>query len=194
MWVTPWDRSLPITTNSTLRRISFPIISMGVNDIKDIFNNVSYQDTATKDRLPYFWLTTTLDEIRVLPTFCWWPSTGKNIFLCRRTAQQGTIIPACIKTSRWIIQGKLGFFMYHNYRTALISMWACRGSWGCGITEFYELGSFGALNLTLNQSVMKRKRTSFLTFNDIFRTNKVDFAINQPGISASEAGWMTLAG
>ena len=76
--------------------------------------------------------------------------------------------------------------MYHNYRTGPNFNVSLQGFMRLrGLQNFYELGSFGALNLTLNQSVMKKKANIILTFNDIFRTNKVDFAINQPGISAS---------
>ena len=53
-----------------------------------------------------------------------------------------------------------------------------------GLQHFYEIKTLGGLSMSVNKTIMKKKGNLILSANDIFRTNKVDFAIEQAGIKA----------
>ena len=54
-----------------------------------------------------------------------------------------------------------------------------------GQQGFYELGNFGALNASVNRQLLKQKLTITFSANDIFKTNKNEFTINQGSMHAS---------
>ena len=54
-----------------------------------------------------------------------------------------------------------------------------------GQLQFYELSSFGALNLSVTQQLMKRKLIVSASLSDVFLTNRNDFTLQQGSISAS---------
>lgn len=163
----------------------FPIFSIGLNDIKDIFTNVSYQDSVTK--IVYRTFDNLGKNKEFYMRFAAGIPPGKKYFFYagaqyNRSHFDGLYQNQPLQYSR----GSWVFFTYHNFRATPDFNISLHGFMRLkGLQNFYELGSFGALNLTLNKSVMKKKGNIILTFNDMFRTNKIDFAISQPGISAS---------
>jgi hypothetical protein len=54
-----------------------------------------------------------------------------------------------------------------------------------GALQFYELSSFGALNINVNRKFFKQKLTITVSLNDIFFTNNNKFTINQASVNAS---------
>jgi hypothetical protein len=54
-----------------------------------------------------------------------------------------------------------------------------------GLQNFYELKTFGQLNISLNKAILKKKMNIILSGNDIFRTNQYEFNIQQAGINAA---------
>lgn len=161
-----------------------PVFSVGVNETKDIFTNVTYQDDITK--IAY----RTYDNLgknretylRVLGGV---PPGGKYFFYAG--AQRN------ITNYKGLYQGKAFdytrgswmFFMYHNYKVSPTFNVSMNGYMRLkGLQNFYELKSFGALNISLNQSVLKKKANIILSVNDIFKTNQYDFSIEQAGIKA----------
>jgi hypothetical protein len=54
-----------------------------------------------------------------------------------------------------------------------------------GQQQFYELSSFGALNMSVNRKFIKDKLVLTLSGNDILRTNKNDFTIKQGSVNAA---------
>jgi hypothetical protein len=54
-----------------------------------------------------------------------------------------------------------------------------------GQLQFYELSTFGSLNMSLNQQLMNKKLTVSISATDILRTNKNHFTINQGSLNAS---------
>ncbi|MDB5229528.1 MAG: TonB-dependent receptor plug, partial [Chitinophagaceae bacterium] len=54
-----------------------------------------------------------------------------------------------------------------------------------GQLQFYELGSFGALNMSLTQQFLKKKLIVTLSGSDILFTNKAGFTLNQGTVNAS---------
>lgn len=54
-----------------------------------------------------------------------------------------------------------------------------------GQQQFYELGNFGSLNANLNRQFLDKKLTITINVQDIFRTNKYPFTLNQGSITAT---------
>ena len=55
----------------------------------------------------------------------------------------------------------------------------------CFTYNFYELDNFGGLFVSVNKAVLKRKANIILSVNDLLQTNRVSFAIDQPGVKAT---------
>ena len=53
-----------------------------------------------------------------------------------------------------------------------------------GQLQFYELSSFGALNFSMNQQLLKKKMTIGVSLTDIFFTNKNEFTLQQGTVNA----------
>lgn len=161
-----------------------PVLSIGVNNTKDIFTNVTYQDDVTK--IAY----RTYDNLgknketyfRVLGGI---PPGGKYFFYVgaqyNRVHYQGNYQnkPFEYKRGSWL------FFMYQNYKAtpsfnvSLNAFLRLKG-----LQNFYEIKSLGGVSISLNKSVMKKKANIILSSNDIFQTNRYDFSIEQAGIKA----------
>jgi hypothetical protein len=78
------------------------------------------------------------------------------------------------------------FFTYHQLKLDKRSQFTLSGFVRFkGLQQFYELGTFGALNTSINRQFMKQKVTVTLSMNDIFYTNQNDFTINQGDVNAS---------
>ncbi len=163
----------------------FPIFSIGVNDIKDIFTGVTYQDDSTK--IVY----RTFDNLgrnkeMYLRFVGGIPPGGKYFFymgaqhnLSNYTGfYQGR--PLNYKRGSWT------FFMYHNYKPTPTFNISLNGFMRLkGLQNFYELKTFGQLNISLNKAILKKKMNIILSGNDILRTNQYQFNIQQAGINAA---------
>jgi len=161
-----------------------PVLSIGVNEIKNIFTNVTYQDELTKIAYRTYDNLGTNHEtyFRFLGGV---PPGGKYFFYAggqyNLSHYEGFYqnSPLSYKRGSWV------FFMYHNYRPVPTFNITVNGFMRLrGLQNFYELKSFGALNLSLNKAVLKKKANIILSVNDIFHTNKGDFNISQSGINA----------
>lgn len=163
---------------------NFPIFSIGLNDISDIFTNVTYQDDATK--IVYRTFDNLGRNKEMYLRFVGGIPPGKKYFFYAGAQHNHSNYkgfyqnqPLAYKRGSWV------FFMYHNFKPTSTFNVGLHGFMRLrGLQNFYELNSFGALNLTLNQAILNKKVNLILAFNDIFRTNKVDFNIQQPGINA----------
>lgn len=54
-----------------------------------------------------------------------------------------------------------------------------------GQQQFYELTTFGALNLSVNRKLLKDKLIATISINDMFATNRNNFTIQQGSVNAS---------
>ena len=161
----------------------FPVVSVGINDMKDIFTNVTYQ----KDSIVY----RTFDNLgRNKETYVRLtggiPPGGKYVFYAgaqyNHANYQGSYggSPLNYKRGTWT------FFTYHNFKPSKVWNFTLNGFMRLkGLQNFYEIDPVGQLNLSINRSLLNRKMNVVLSFNDMFYTNKYTFKINQPGISAS---------
>lgn len=160
----------------------FPVFSIGLNDIKNIFTTLTYSrgDTLfrTYDNLG------TNKEVYMRLVFGIPP--GKKYFFYAGTQMniinykgQYDNVPFTFKRSSFT------FFMFQNYKptpTLTLSLNAFMRV--NTVVNFFELEPFGGITLSANKSILKKKMNVILTINDILRTNINTFIINQPNFLA----------
>jgi iron complex outermembrane recepter protein len=163
-----------------------PILAIGVNDTKDIFNQVIYQsdtsasvayrtyDNLGKNKEVYF---------RGLGAI---PPGGKYFFVVgaqyNHNFYQGLYenAPLTFKRGSWTV------FTYHQLKITPLTQFTLHGfARFNGQLQFYELSSFGSLNLSLSQQFMKKKLTVTLSAQDVFFTNNNRFTLKQGSVDAS---------
>lgn len=163
----------------------FTVFSLGINKTKDIFTNVTYQDDATAIAYRTFDNLGTNREV-YLRFVGGIPPGGKYFFYAG--AQQNINNykgvyqnkPLAYKRNSWV------FFMYHNFKASPTLNISMGGFMRLkGLQNFYELKTFGALNSSFNKSIMAKKANLILSFNDILRTNKTSFSLQQGNVSAT---------
>ena len=163
-----------------------PILAIGVNDTKDIFTNVVYQadsnrsvsyrtyDNLGKNKEIYF------RGLGAIPP-------GRTYFIVaglqyNHNFYQGLYEgkPLLFKKGSWTI------FTYQTLKLTPTTQLTLNGfARFKGQLQFYELSSFGALNLSVTQQMMKRKLVLSASVSDVFLTNRNDFTLQQGSISAS---------
>jgi hypothetical protein len=163
-----------------------PIFALGVNDTKDIFTNVVYQSDSSQ-RQAY----RTYDNLgknkewyfRALGAL---PPGGKYFFVIgtqyNHNFYEGLYEnkPLAFKRGTW------SFFTFHTLKLDKLSVFTLNGFWRLkGQQQFYELGSFGALNASINRKFMKDKLIVTLSVSDLFFSNNNDFTLKQGSVNAS---------
>ncbi|MEP6615415.1 MAG: outer membrane beta-barrel family protein [Ginsengibacter sp.] len=163
-----------------------PILAIGVNDTKDIFTNVIYQadssrsiayrtyDNLGKNKEIYF---------RALGAI---PPGGKYFIVAgiqyNHNFYQGSYEgkPLAFKKGSWSI------FTYQTLKLTPTTQLSLNGfARFKGQLQFYELSNFGALNLSLNQQLLKKKLVVSMSMNDVFLTNNNNFKISQGSVNAT---------
>lgn len=163
-----------------------PILAFGVNETKDIFNQVVYQadsnrsqafrtyDNLGKNKETYF---------RALGAL---PPGGKYFFVAgaqyNHNFYQGSYEnkPLSFKRGSW------RFFTYHNLKATPTTNVFLNGFLILkGQIQFYEIGTFGQLNTGISQQLFNRKVQLNLFMQDIFYTNKNEFVLTQGTVNAS---------
>ena len=163
-----------------------PILAIGVNDTKDIFTNVVYQadsnrsvsyrtyDNLGKNKEIYF------RGLGAIPP-------GKKYFIVAGLQYNHNFYnglyegkPLLFKKGSWTI------FTYQTLKITPTTQFTLNGfARFKGQLQFYELSSFGALNCSVTQQLMKRKLIVSASLSDVFLTNRNDFTLQQGSITAS---------
>jgi hypothetical protein len=163
-----------------------PILAIGVNDTKDIFTNVVYQadsnrsvsyktyDNLGKNKEVYF------RGLGAIPP-------GKKYFIVAGLQYNHNLYnglyegkPLLFKKGSWTI------FTYQTLKITPTTQFTLNGfARFKGQLQFYELSTFGALNFSITQQMMKRKLVLSASLSDVFLTNRNDFTLQQGSISAS---------
>lgn len=162
-----------------------PIFAVGINDTKDIFTNVIYQadtskslayrtyDNLGKNKETYF---------RILGAV----PPGKKYFIVagaqyNHNFYQGLYEnrPLAFKKGSWSL------FTYQTLKISPNTQLSLNGfARFNGQLQFYELSSFGSLNLNLNQQFLKKKLMVTVSAADLFFTNKNEFSLSQGSVHA----------
>ena len=179
----------PQFTQTYEANVSFeerPVLAFGINETKDIFNQVIYQadtnrsqafrtyDNLGKNKETYF---------RALGAL---PPGGKYFFVAgaqyNHNFYQGNYENKLLLFRR----GSWRFFTYHNLRaTANTNIFLNGFLILKGQLQFYEISTFGQLNTGISQQLFNKKLTMNLFLQDIFFTNNNEFVLNQGTVSAA---------
>jgi iron complex outermembrane recepter protein len=156
----------------------FPIFSVGLNDIQDIF--------------------TTLTNAKLDTLFRTWDNLGKNREVYMRLV--GGIPPGkkyffYLGTQMNMINydgiynGELfkykraswNIFTFHSYKVNPTLNVSLQGFMRInGVFNFFETKTFGSLNLSANKSILKKKMNIILSVNDLLLTNRINFNVDVP--------------
>ncbi|MFM2138797.1 MAG: hypothetical protein RJA57_1104, partial [Bacteroidota bacterium] len=163
-----------------------PIVAVGINETTDIFTGVIYQadsarsqalrtiDNVGRNREWYF------RGIGAIPP-------GKKYFFVAGAQYNHNFYrgqyenrPLSFRRGTWT------FFTYHTLKLGTRSVATLNGFLRLrGQQQFYELGSFGALNTSINRKFLRDKLILTLSMNDMFFTNQNTFRILQGTIDAN---------
>jgi hypothetical protein len=175
------------TTNYELN-VTFndiPVFALGINNTKDIFSNVTYQDSITKIALR------TYDNLGKNKEFYFKliggiPPGGKYFFYAgvqyNYNQYRGLYQGRPLDYNR----GSYTFFMYHEFRATkkvTFNMQAFMKT--KGLQNLYELDDFGGMYVSVNRAVFHKKGNIILSVSDLLRTNRVSFKLRQADIDAS---------
>jgi hypothetical protein len=164
----------------------FPVFSAGINQTTNIFSQVTYQDQVTKIAYRTYDNLGKSKEFYLRAVGGIPPGPGKYFFYAG--AQYNYVkyngyyqgVPLNYNRGTWT------FFMYNQYRVNKTLTASLGGFMRTkGLQNFYELQNFGALNISLNKSILKKKANIILSGNDILGTNKIKFSLDQGNVHAS---------
>ncbi|MEP7256127.1 MAG: outer membrane beta-barrel protein, partial [Ferruginibacter sp.] len=162
----------------------FPVLAFGINQTKDIFSNVTYQDDVTKIAYRTYDNLGKSKEVyfRIIAGI---PPGGKYFFYVG--AQYNSVAydgiyqnqPLNYKRGSWL------FFMYQELKATKTLTLNMQGFMRTkAVQNFYELNTFGGIFVSANKSVLKRKANIIFSVNDLLGTNHVSFSLNQGNVSA----------
>ncbi|HEV7620400.1 MAG TPA: outer membrane beta-barrel family protein, partial [Flavisolibacter sp.] len=163
-----------------------PIFAIGVNNTKDIFTQVVYTIDSSK-RVS----TRTYDNLgnnkeiyfRALGAI---PPGKKYFFVIgvqyNHNFYQGQYENKPLEFKR----GSYTIFTYQTFKITPLTQLTLNGFVRFnGQLQFYELSTFGSLNMSLSQQFLKKKMVITLSGNDLFYTNNNHFILKQGSVNAS---------
>src|SRR5436190_190219 len=163
-----------------------PLLAIGVNDTKDIFTSVIYQADSSQSQAYRTYDNLGKNKEWYLRGLGAIPPGHRYFFVVgaqyNHNAYDGLYEskPLTFKKGTWT------FFTYHTFKIDKRSVITLNGFMRLkGQQQFYELGSFGALNSSINRKFLKEKMIVTLSVNDMLFTNKNSFTIKQGSVDAS---------
>lgn len=162
----------------------FPVLAFGINQTKDVFNNVTYQDDITK--ITY----RTYDNLGKSREFYFRglagiPPGGKYFFYMGAQYNYNEYEgfyenqPLDYKHGSWL------FFMFQELKVTSTLTLDVQGFMRTkALQNFYVLNNFGGLFLSVNKSMLKKKANIILSLNDALKTNHVSFILKQGNVNA----------
>lgn len=163
-----------------------PILAFGINDTKDIFTNVVYQADSSRSQAYRTYDNLGSNKEMYFRAIGALPPGGKYFIVIgtqyNHNLYEGIYEGKPLSFSR----GTWSFFTYQTLRLDQRSVITLNGFVRFrGQQQFYELSSFGALNLSVNRKFIKDKLVLTISGNDILRTNKNDFLLKQGSVNAT---------
>jgi iron complex outermembrane receptor protein len=164
-----------------------PILAIGMNDTRDIFNQVLYTtdtsrrvtfrtyDNLGRNRETYF------RALGAIPP-------GKRYFFVAGAQYNHNFYEGIIEGNKPLSfrRGSWSVFTYQTFRITPLTQFALNGFVRFkGQQQFYELGTFGMLNLSITQQLLQKKLSVTLSANDVFFTNNNTFQLTQGSINAT---------
>src|SRR5215203_4995478 len=164
-----------------------PIFALGINDTKDIFTQVIYPsdtsdkvnlrtyDNLGKNRESYFRI------LGALPP-------GKRYFFVMGAQYNHNFYEEIYEKNKPLLykRGSWSVFTYQTFKITPLTQFSFNGFVRFnGQQQFYELSTFGQLNVNLTQQFMNKKLIVTISGTDIFFTNNNEFKISQGSINAT---------
>ncbi len=178
----------PQFTQNFEANISFdetPLLAVGINNTSDIFTNVIYQADSNATVAYRTWdnLGTNKETyLRVLGAI---PPGGKYFFVIGAQYNHNNYKGLYENKPLAFQRGSWSLFTYHTLKLGSLSVASLSGFVRFnGQLQFYELGNFGQLNLSINRQFMQKKLTITLNVTDLFFTNNNTFTLQQGTINA----------
>jgi outer membrane cobalamin receptor len=161
----------------------YPVFSAGLNDIKDIFNNLTYQKGTTLFRTydnlgknKEFYLRATGG---IPPGKKYFFYAGVQLNSVHYNGEYASA-PFHFTKSSWT------FFMFHNYKPMPTLNLSLSGFMRTNsVINFFQLKTFGGLSFSANKSILQKRMNIVVAVNDILRTNRNQFVVNVPGFMAT---------
>ena len=163
-----------------------PIIAIGVNDTKDIFNQVVYQADSNRSQAYRTYVNLGKNKETYFRALGALPPNGKYFFVAgvqyNHNHYQGSYENKPLQFRR----GSWRVFTYHNLKLSPNTNLSLNGFvFFKGQIQFYELSTFGQMNMHLSQQFYNKKLTVSLSAQDIFYTNRNEFVLTQGNINAT---------
>ncbi|HET9057950.1 MAG TPA: outer membrane beta-barrel protein [Chitinophagaceae bacterium] len=179
----------PQFTNNYEANVSFderPILAFGHNYTKDIFTNVIYQSDSSRSIAyrTYDNLGTNKEiyfrALGALPQ-------GKKYFFVAGVLYNHYYYKGLYENKPLSFKrGSWSFFTYHQLKLDKLSQVTLHGFVRFnGTQQFYELGTFGSLNASVNRQFINKKLTVTISVSDIFFTNNNTFKLLQGTVNAN---------
>ncbi len=163
----------------------FPVFAVGLNETRDIFTNVTYQDDVTKIAFRTF------DNLGKNKEFYFRavggiPPGGKFFFYAGAQYNLNKYDGFYQNKPLQYQRGSWVYFMFQEYKATKTLTLNAQGFWRTkGLQNFYELDNFGGVYISANKSILNKKGNLILSINDVFRTNQQKFSLNQANVSAN---------
>jgi iron complex outermembrane recepter protein len=163
----------------------FPVFAFGINETKDIFSNVTYQDDVTK--IAY----RTYDNLgKSKETYFrmvgGMPPGGKYFFYIGAQHSFNQYNGFYQNKPLQFSNGSWYYFMYQEWKATKTLTFDMEGFLLTNyLQNFYVLDNVGALYITANKSILKKKANIIISLNDVFNTNQPSFNLNQGNVNAS---------
>jgi len=160
----------------------FPVFSIGLNDIKNIFTTLTYSRGDTLFRT-YDNLGTNKEiymraVIGIPPGKKYFFYAGTQMNIMNYKGQYDGVPFTFHKSS-------FTFFLFQNYKPTKTLTLSLNSFMRVNtVINFFELKPYGGISFSGNKSILNKKMNVILTVNDILRTNKNSFVINQPNFVA----------
>lgn len=164
---------------------NFPVFSVGINETKDIFSQVTYQDNNTKIAYRTYDNLGKNKEVyfKIIGGV---PPGGKYFFYVGAQYNYNKYEGFYSNYPLNYKRGSYTFFMYHELKVTKTLVFNMQGFMRTkGVQNFYELNTFGGLFVSVNKSILDKKMNIILSVNDLLQTNRVSFNINQGNVQAT---------
>ncbi|MDQ3276979.1 MAG: TonB-dependent receptor, partial [Bacteroidota bacterium] len=163
-----------------------PIIAVGVNETKDIFNQVVYQADSNRSQAYRTYVNLGKNRETYFRALGAIPPGGRYFFVVGLQYNYNHYEGFYENKPLGFKRGSWRFFTYHNLRLSPNTQLSLFGFLiKNGQLQFYELSDFGQLSMNLSQQFLKKKLTVTLNTQDIFYTNKNEFVLTQGSINAT---------
>lgn len=174
------------TTNYELNATfnDFPVFALGINDTKDMFNRVTYQDANTK--IAYRSYDNLGKNKEIYGRLFGGLPQGHKYFMYagvqyNYTRYDGLYEGLPLHYNR----GSWTWFTGHEFKaTPTLTFNMNAWMYSNGFRQFYELKKMGQINCSVTKAAFKRKLSIILFGNDILRTNKSVFHLQQGTVLA----------